>query len=119
MAGRDVEGLEVVIVRFDLGTLDGLEAHRAEDARHVADRGGPRPRAVREGLQILWSRHAILSTADPSLVRKRRKIQKPALVPVLSHSGRRRASAVPPDLPPTRGRWTLVGSAIGLRPDAL
>src|SRR5437867_8853777 len=45
--------------------------------------------------------------------------QKPALVPVLSHSGRRRASAVPPDLPPTRSRWTLVGSAIGLHPDAL
>src|SRR5882762_11891296 len=45
--------------------------------------------------------------------------QKPAFAPVLSHSGRRRASAVPPDLPPARGRWTLVGSSIGLHSDAL
>src|SRR5439155_19671257 len=38
MAGRDVEGLERVVVPFDLGTLDRLEAKRPEDPRDLADR---------------------------------------------------------------------------------
>src|SRR5437867_9768637 len=46
MARWDVERLEVVVVRLDLGTLDALEAHRAEDARDLADRGGDRMEAA-------------------------------------------------------------------------
>ena len=38
MAGRDVEGLEVVVIPFDLGTFDCLEAERPEDPGDLTDR---------------------------------------------------------------------------------
>src|SRR5437879_4393389 len=204
MARRDVERLEVVVVRFDLGTLDGLEAHRAEDPRHLADRGGHRMeatdahrprwqcevdafaqaavdrgavqrrapalqccldprlrfvhrgavggfvlrgkgrdllgglrqlavfapevaharrleggvvraggdlrhRAVRERLQILWSRHAILSIADPSLARNLAKFKGPLSFPCF----RTRDEGGPPRYHPISHRHAADGHSWG------
>ena len=37
MVGGDVERLEVIVIRLDLGTVDDVEAHRAENVDHIVD----------------------------------------------------------------------------------
>src|SRR5438477_1007747 len=78
VAGRNVEGLEGVVVPFDLGTLDRLEAERPEGPRDLADGLRYRVQAT-DAIAPRRKRHVLALSAEIALQRLRSECG-PALV---------------------------------------
>src|SRR5438128_327184 len=75
MAGRDIEGFEVVVVPLDLGTLDRLEAERPEYPGDFADRLGYRVQAT-DANATRRKRHVL--ALSPEIALQRLRSERPA-----------------------------------------